>query len=337
MTTAEDIYHALEAKQAERQSFNRWLGASMIGHACQRYVALSFRCAFHDALKGQTLRIFENGNKAEDRIVADLEASGKIKVTDRQRQMDLPGGMGHAGVTLDGVVCEDWNTFPEYFVLEMKTMNAKGWKELAVNGVKKSKPQHWGQVQFGMKVTGLQAALYVAENKDTNELYLEYVAFDAEAAERLAGLVRAVLAGGELARCNEAPTWYACQWCSSHGICKGTDFPRGHCLTCCHATPVEGGRWTCALWQGAEIPRDTLPKGCEEHLYLPWLINLPVIGWGEYWVSYKLPDGRRLINCADGSYPTIDEGPELAAVMPSREMEACGNLNSLLAKHGGVK
>ena len=331
MTTAEDIYHALEARQAERKSFNRWLGASMIGHACQRYVALSFRCAFHDALKGQTLRIFENGNQAEDRIVADLEASGKVKVTDRQRQMDLPEGLGHAGVTIDGVVEEDGY----YLVLEMKTMNAKGWKELAAKGVKESKPQHWGQMQFGMKVTGLKAALYVAENKDTNELHLEYVAFDAEAAERLAGLVRAVLAGGELARCNESPTWYACQWCSAQGICKGTDFPRAHCLTCCHATPVAGAKWTCAFWQGAEIPRDTLPLGCAEHVYLPWLINLPMTGCGEYWVAYRLPDGRRLVNCAEGSFPAIDGEAQPAAILTSQEIEASGNLHSLLAKHGG--
>lgn len=330
MTTAEDVYRALEARQAERNDFNRWLGASMIGHACERYVALSFRCAFYNKFKGQTLRIFENGNQAEDRIVADLEASGKIKVAERQRQMDMPGGLGHAGVTLDGVVEEDGF----YLVLEMKTMNAKGWKELAAKGVREAKRQHWCQMQFGMLVTGLQGALYAAENKDTNELHIEYVAYDKDAAEGLASLARAVLAGGELARVNENPTWYECKWCSAFSICKGPDFPRAHCLTCCHSTPVEGGKWTCARWS-AEIPKENLPQGCPEHLYVPWLINLPVTGWGEYWVSYTLSDGRRLINCADGSFPTVDDGDAPAAVLQSTEIDACGSVPALLAKHGG--
>jgi hypothetical protein len=331
MITAEEIYRALEAKNAAKPDFNRWIGASMIGHGCPRYVALSFRCAFANPLKGQTLRIFENGNKAEDRIVADIEATGRAKVISRQMQLDMPGGLGHAGVTLDGVVELDGK---RYLVLEIKTMNAKGWKELSAKGVKEAKRQHWAQMQFGMLCTKLPEALYAAENKDTNELYLEIVPYDEPAAQGLAALATAVLEGKEPARCNENPTWYECKWCQAFGICKGSDFPRAHCLTCCHSTPVAGGKWTCARWDNAEIPKENLPQGCAEHIYLPWLVNLPVVGWGEYWVSYRLPDGRRLVNCAEGSFPTIDGGEAPAAVLDSKRIEEYGNLPALLAKCG---
>jgi hypothetical protein len=315
MTTAEDIYGALETRQGERNGFNRWLGASMIGHPCQRFVALSFRCAFHNEFKGKTLRIFENGNRAEDRIVADLEAPGKIKVLSRQHTVDMPDGLGHAGVTLDGVAFEDGI----YHVLEMKTMNAKGWKELSEKGVMQAKRQHYCQMQFGMALTGLMGALYVAENKDTNELYLEYVRYNDAAVDVLLALARAVIAGKELPRCSERPDWYECKWCPAHGMCHGDAFPRAHCLTCCHSTPAAGGTWTCAKW-GAEIPKETLPQGCAEHIYVPWLVHLPVEGWGEYWVTYRLPNGGRLCNCTGESFPAVDGGPA-PAIMTSAAME----------------
>lgn len=327
MTSEQDVYQALERRQGERNDFNRWIGASMIGHPCRRFVAYSFRCAFHNAFKGQTLRIFDNGNKAEDRIVADLEATDKIKVSERQTQLNLEGGRGHVGVTLDGVSFEDG----QYRVLEMKTANAKSFKELAAKGVMQAKRQHYCQMQFGMLVTGLLGAIYVAENKDTQELHIEYVRYNYDVAVGLASLAIAVLDGKEQVRCNEKPDWFECQWCAAKPICKGDQFPRAHCLTCCHSTPVDGGKWTCARWENAEIPNEALPLGCPDHLYIPWLVNLPVDGWGEYWVTYKLPDGRRLGNVPLSGFPTIDAG-DAPILMTSAQLVNRGSVSRLLAQ-----
>lgn len=326
MTTAEDIYHALEKRQGERNDFNRWLGASMIGHSCRRYVALSFRCAFYNAFKGQTLRIFENGNKAEARMVADLESTGKIQVLSQQEQLDLPNGKGHAGVTLDGVVLEDGL----YSVLEMKTMNAKNWKELSAKGVMVAKRQHYCQMQFGMLITGLMGAIYVAENKDTQELYLEYVRYNEAAARGLEAVALSVLGGGEQIRCNENPEWYECKWCAAHDMCHGDAFPRAHCLTCCHATPVEGGQWACSRYDNAVIPKENLQVGCPEHIYIPWMINLPNIGWGEFWVTYTLPNGQRLCNTAQASFPGIDDG-DAPIIASSAELANAGTVGRLIS------
>jgi len=332
MTTAEDIYLALEKKQGERSEFNRWIGASMIGHTCQRYVALSFRCAFHDAFSGRTLRIFEVGNKAEDRIVSDLEAPGKIKVSDRQMQIAMPGGKGHVGVTLDGVVFENG----QYGVLEMKTMSSKEWKEVSAKGVLQGERQHYCQVQFGMLLTGLPWALYVAENKDTQELHVEYVPYNADAANSLAALAMRILGGAEQVRCSENPEWFECKKCSARSVCHGDAFPRVHCLTCCHATPADGGKWVCGLYDNAEIPKEQLPAGCPEHIYIPWLVHLPVEGWGEYWVTYRLPNGGRLCNTTQASFPGVDGGAT-PIIATSAAMVGYGTVAALVAKHGGNK
>jgi len=330
MTTEADVYRALEAKQAERNDFNRWIGASNIGHQCRRNVAYSFRCAYTNAFKGQTLRIFANGNAAEARMVADIEAPGKIKVSSQQQQLNMEGGLGHVGVTLDGVILEDGM----YSVLEMKTMNSKGFKDLVAKGVLQAKRQHYCQMQFGMLLTGLMSALYVAENKDTNELHLEYVRYNADVAEALASLARAVLGGAEQVRCNENPEWFECKWCSAHSICHGDTFPRVHCLTCCHSTPVEGGKWVCGLYDNTEIPKEQLPAGCPEHIYIPWMVHLPVEGWGEYWVTYRLPNGGRLCNTTQTSFPGLDNGGS-PIILTSAEIVSYGTVAALVAKNAG--
>lgn len=329
--TPQDIYFALERKfDSEPEKF-RWLGASLVGSPCARFVALSFRRAFRERFDGRTLRVFENGHAAEDRMVASLEATG-IKVVSRQYEILLEGGRGHVGVTLDGVAEIDG----EFMVLEMKTMKASDFRAMEKNRVREAKPRHYGQMQFGMLITGLRRALYVAENKDSQELYIESVDYDEAYALRLRALALSVLDGKEQVRVSERPDWYYCKTCPAHGVCHGDEFPRARCLTCCHSTAAEGGAWTCARHGDAVLDADKLRAGCDDHLWIPWLVNLQVEGWGEYWVTYRLRDGRRLCNCPAGDFPRIDDG-DAPVIMTSRALCAYGSVGALCAnKKGGA-
>jgi hypothetical protein len=328
MVTPKDVYQALENKQSERNDFNRWLGASMIGHPCARFVAYSFRCAFWNRFDGRTLRVFENGTRAEDRMVDDLNASGKIEVMSRQYQMDLPDGLGHSGVTLDGVVLD--KETGTYGVLEMKTCKDKLWRELSEKGIRAAKPQHFGQVQFGMMITHLPWALYVSENKDTNELYIEQVMAQPEKCADLWSLAISIINGNEQPRLSERPDWYECKWCPARSICHGDAVPRAHCLTCCHSTPVEHGKWRCDLYK-SEISKEFLPQGCPEHIFLPWLINLPVAGYGEYWIQYRMRNGGLLTNCPASEFPQIDSTAK-PAILTSADMVEHGTFKTIEEK-----
>lgn len=313
MIAVNDIYAACQRREAATRGLHRWLGASLVGHGCTRFIALSFRAAFDPDFSGRILRVFENGNRAEDRIIADLEAAG-IVVHSRQKMCDLEGGKGHVGVTLDGIAEEDG----ENFVLEMKTADAKSWRDISSNGVQKAKSQHYAQVQFGMLLTGLHTALYVAENKDTNELYLERVPFNKDKADALKTLALRIIADASGERCSERLDWWECKMCPAFSVCKGATFPRAHCLTCCHATAVEGGSWTCAKYGNAVIPNDHISKGCPEHIYVPWMVNLPA-EFGNYCVKYTTPTGVRIWNCPRGSMPPIDDDAA-PTILPSAEL-----------------
>ena len=54
-------------------------------------------------------------------------------------------------------------------MLEIKTHNAKSCGTLKRQGVQKSKPRHWAQMQTYMGMAQLKRALYFAVNKDTDE------------------------------------------------------------------------------------------------------------------------------------------------------------------------
>lgn len=302
MITSEQVYSAVEKDGKEKGDFHRWLGASMIGHPCARYVSLSFHCAFDNDFSGRTFLIFDLGNLCEDLICNALAKAG-IEVTERQRMFDMPGGMGHAGATIDGLASDGL----EYYLLEMKTSNAKAWKELHEKGVKAAKPQHYGQMQFGMDLTELRKALYVSINKDTCELHIEVVDYDAGQAEKLHFMARSVIGREELPKMSERPDYFECKWCAAHRICHGHQMPRVHCLTCAHARAVEFGKWHCGYLENIEIPNKHLPDGCPFHVFMPWMVNLPVLGYGEYWVMYQGKTGR-ICNCPTDQFPTIDGG-----------------------------
>src|SRR6188472_1125091 len=58
------------------------LGASIIGHDCDRYLWLSFRWALNPQHEGRLLRLFSRGDREEAWIVQDLRDAG-FSVVDR--------------------------------------------------------------------------------------------------------------------------------------------------------------------------------------------------------------------------------------------------------------
>jgi hypothetical protein len=265
-------------------------------------VSLSFHCAFDNDFSGRTLLIFELGNLAEDLLCNALAKAG-IEVTERQRQFDMPDGMGHAGATIDGLALYAG----EYMLLEMKTSNAKAWKEMHEKGVKAAKPQHYAQMQFGMRLTELRKALYVSINKDTCELHIEIVEYNETAARNLHMQALSMIGRDSGFRMSERPDYFECKWCSAYRICHGQRMPRVHCLTCAHAGTAAGGTWVCGRFGDTVIPKETLSIGCPDHVYMPWMVNLPMIGHGEFWVMYQGKAGR-ICNCPPSEFPTIDRG-----------------------------
>jgi hypothetical protein len=180
---------------------------------------------------------------------------------------------GHFGGSLDGVVAGLPEAPKTPHLLEIKTHNAKSFADLTKRGVASSKPVHYAQMQCYMALANLDAALYFAVAKDTDEIHVERVKRDAEFGERMLAKASTIIRAPEPPpRISDDASWHECKYCPFHAHCHGDAAPAPTCRSCIHSTPAAAGTWTCERWQ-SEIPLDVQPAGCDEHRYIPALLE----------------------------------------------------------------
>lgn len=284
------------------------LGASLIGHACERYLWLVFRWAGREDFDGRMLRLFDTGKRAESRFVEELRGIG-CEVHDSDefgQQIRVSGIGGHFAGSLDGAVLGLPEAPKTWHVVEFKTHSAKSFAELVKKRVRDAKPQHWAQMQAYMGYTGMERAMYLAENKDTSEIYAERVEFDQVEFTRLVERARRIItAAVPPARLSEDPAWFECKWCPFHAFCHGQQVPEVNCRTCAHSTPrtdIDGGQWHC-VHSGVALDPFTQAEGCNGHRFIPALLERVAQQTaaaeepdGNLAVTYTLPDGSTFVN-----------------------------------------
>lgn len=241
------------------------MGISLLGHACDRFLWLKFRWAVHEAIGGQTRRVFRRGQKEEDLILADLRAIGCVirPSPDGQHRVDFGS---HVSGSIDAIIDSGVPEAPKSpHVAEFKTHNLKNFNLLEKHGVQESHPKHYTQLQCYMLGAGIDRGLYVGVCKDDDRLHVERVKLDREHAEK------AVARGKRLAIQDEQPpplttdpTWYECKWCPAHSWCHGgVGITERNCRTCAHSTALSDGTWRCEKHNADNIPLDFQRKGCD--------------------------------------------------------------------------
>ena len=317
-TTAHAIVNWYERKPQEHRPH---MGASIIGHPCSRNVWLTWRWAMKPTFEGRVLRLFDTGKREEMRILEELRGIGaEVWDTDPAtgNQWTVSAHNGHFGGSLDGVAKGLPEAPKTAAVLEFKTHSAKSFADLVKNKVEASKPQHYAQMQVYMGLMELTRALYIAVNKDTDDLYTEWVEFSKEAFDSL--MVRASMlleSPVPPQRISDDPSHWQCKWCSFWAHCHNNQAAEANCRTCSHSTPVANSEWGCEFHQG-NPPLDAQRKGCGDHLMIPALVPYgePVDG-GEGWVAYRHRETGALFT--NGAESVKDYGP----VFSSKELEHC--------------
>lgn len=302
--TIEAIYAAYESDAGDGLRVH--LGASLIGKECERALWYDFRWTTRRKFPGRVLRLFETGQMEESRLVRNLRrTSATVLDTDPEtgRQWRVEAHGGHFGGSLDAVAIGLLEAPKTWHVVEFKTHSAKSFVELKRDGVRKSKPRHWAQMQVYLRLTGMTRAMYVAVCKDTDEIYIERLQADREEGERLiARAERIIHARHPPARISGDPAWWQCRTCEHHELCHDASAAEITCRSCLHATPIENG-WHCARWDRRLSTADQR-RACERHLYIPDLVPGAVLDAGDDWVEYGLEAGGTWIN---GAKPELVE------------------------------
>ena len=297
-TTARKIYDWYESQKEDHREH---LGASLIGHHCDRYLWLTFRWSVSPQFEGRVLRLFGTGKREETRVYDELRAIGVDIHTEADgKQIVCRDPSGHFGGSLDGIGMG----FPEapktWAVLEVKTCNASSFAKLAKSkSVKAEKPQHYAQMQTYMGLMGLDRALYFAVNKDSDDLYTEWVHADKEAyLDALARAKRIVNATTPPNRISEDPANWQCKMCDMYKLCHQKDQAEVNCRTCVHSTPVEGGKWRCNEHE-KDLSVEAQRAGCDSHIFIPALVQGIAIDAGDHFVEYFV----------EGTGETFKNGP----------------------------
>ncbi|SKA20129.1 oxidoreductase [Consotaella salsifontis] len=295
-STVRAIYAAYEAAAESWDS----LGIS-VGEAnaeCDRQLWYSFRWASPlEKHHGRQLRLFETGNIEEDRLVDDLRRIG-VDVYGQQDRIRLVGS--HVRGKCDGKVTGLPEAPKTEHLLEFKSSNEKGMKEIIKHGCQKAKPLHFGQCQLGMHAFGLSRCLYLVSCKNDDTLYAERITYDAEFTLRLlARLDRIINTPEPPSRVSDNPDIPPCLFCKHRSACHDGAWPRVTCRSCIHSTPETCGdaHWSCARW-AKPLSFDEQKVACEAHLFIPSLVPGEQVDVNEEseTITYRLRNGETWVD-----------------------------------------
>lgn len=269
-STRDAIYAAYAARQGDDRRDH--LGASVIGGECERELWLGFRWATRKNFDGRLLRLFDTGHLEEPRLVSDLRAIGCTVMDvdpDTGRQWTVRDDEnGHFGGSADGVALGVPEAPKTWHLVEFKTSNEKKFKTLETKGVRETQPKHFAQMQVYMHLLGLTRALYLAKNKNTDELYCERVKHDAAFAIQTIEKARRIVFSPTPPPRPFKPDFYLCKFCDHRGTCHEGALPERNCRTCIHSEPAEDGTWICAM-AALVIPPEEQRKHHPCHRFIP--------------------------------------------------------------------
>ena len=281
--TVEAIY-AHYKKCGDAEPSRGYLGASIIGSPCDRFLWFCFRDCCRGEFNGRMYRLLETGDIEEPRLANNLTSIGcEVHTHDENgEQFSVSAFGGHFSGHLDAAILRVPEALKTWHVGEFKTHSDKNFRKLAKHGVKSGYPRHYCQMLSYMHLSGRTRALYVAANKNTDELYTERIRYDKREAELLMDRIeRIIMAQSPPKRLSDRPDWWQCRFCDAKDFCFGSVAPNPvlhvptlSCRQCCYATPVMDGvdgRWVCEK-RGKALSRADQLKPCDNHLTLPGLL-----------------------------------------------------------------
>lgn len=257
------IPHISDAYRADEDSYRSHLGASVIGNDCERAVAYGWRWAHKRPPRGKKgedptaahsrmVRLWNRGHMEEARFIALLLTIG-VQVYQQDEngvQYRFSALGGHYSGSGDGFLVGVPDLPQGVPCLgEFKTHSEESFKKLLADGVRLSKKTHYVQMQTYMGKFGLLYALYMAVNKNNDELYCEIVQYEGQTDTVFMERARRIIYDPGLPDRirNASPGFHVCKHlCDYPLVCFGTQKPDRNCRTCMNGFAMPDGTWQCA-------------------------------------------------------------------------------------------
>lgn len=236
---------ARRAKESPRD----YLGASLIGHPCMRYLVYVYsKTPPDEELTARTIRIFDIGHAAEDLVASQIGSSDQERMFKESAARWLRDGgfelltkrvdgkqfgwealddklQGHIdGALVTGPALPDL-IYPALW--ESKALNRKSWNKVKKHGIKIASETYYGQCQVNMAYLEIGQTVFTVVNKDTEELHHEIVDLDLARAQilsdRALDVIRAKEGGYLPSRIATNSDFFVCKMCSHRQRCWKVD------------------------------------------------------------------------------------------------------------------
>lgn len=263
----------------EESRFVDWL--EMVGAKVQRFDPRSvYQLWYHP--ESDAYLVYEPGAYVGDNTAAmcvdvsndPLHLAAAIKrgyEIPEPRQFGFKGINGHFAGSMDGIASQVpyqvehlGCSFYDQILVEFKTHGEKSFVDLvAKDSVQKAKLEHYIQMIIYMDEYKLPGGLYGAVNKNTDELYWEFVLPNPRLAEEVRQKALVVIHSYQPPpRISNSPSWYICKFCTHRPTCHfGAPLAKS-CRTCVASLPIENGRWFCQHFNRT-IPENFEEVGCD--------------------------------------------------------------------------
>lgn len=270
---AEQIKFDIDEAGALPARFHWRIKPSSLGGECVARIWYSWRWASRQVTPGRLARTFDRGNEAEKRMVAYIRKGGwtvhevdPARVGKAKKQFKAKALGGHLASFLDGICSHERHTNFEQWLLELKTMAKGRFNQLAAKSVHQKENTYYTQLQIYLHLFQLPYCLFVAECTEDQEIYIEVIPYNREAAERALELAGIIMTSNiRPARIAQTPTFGMCKKCEHAGVCHLGEPVAKNCRSCLHVKPVEDGRFWCTGWNCAIPGEAEMLAGCPNH------------------------------------------------------------------------
>jgi hypothetical protein len=278
--TALENFESSEHKDEFKNSFY----VSNLGLECPKRQWLTFLNAYEDKKVNRIYRIFERGKREEEFLVKLLREIG-IEVIAPKKDRDEDFLVVHLNGLIKGYLdAIALSGVPEAtekkHVVEFKTMKESVFNDVKKNGLEKAQPTHFMQLQTYMYKSDIDRGLYIAVNKNTDEIYIERVKLAKTLVKQALSRAEGIILNKHIMppAISENKSFFKCKMCPASKVCHGDKIPEINCRTCVFSKAKEDGQFYCNYWfkkSGAtnSIPLDFQKKGCPSHMFIPSLLR----------------------------------------------------------------
>lgn len=245
----------------------RWhLGASVIGRDCLRELVYGFRWFYAPQHPARLKRLFNRGHQEEDRVAQWLLFGGwNVETVDplTDKQFRVSAVNGHFGGSFDARITHArYNYTP--MLAEFKTHNDASFNKLRKDGIYKSKFEHHIQMNIYMHLQEIDYCVYIAVNKDNDDIFSDIVERDDKIAQKYIDRARMVITSTSLPpRISETPAYYKCKFCDFAPVCHNGEPAALNCRSCRYSVPAPNKKWVCRRFN-VELDEETIKRGCDQ-------------------------------------------------------------------------